>query len=100
MEYCTICGFFTTDDKHIHYSSDCFGMWGYYTEKKRKVEMLPVTMENLFCGKCNKIFSKDTDPKICPHCGVQPLFQITDNHLKNNNGFVLLSGLAGEKVFG
>ncbi len=104
MMYCPICGYFSVTNEQTHPQLNCHDPWHHYTEEERqKIKMLPVTTENFFCGRCNKIFSKNVGQewKICPHCARQPLAQITESHLKagESGGFVILSGLTAEKVW-
>ncbi len=115
--YCPICGYFSFNPKKQNHPllgeqpNDCHDPWNHYTEEQRKeIKMLPVTTENLFCGKCDKIFSVGYVEKVfcssvagikeitCPHCFGYPLAPITESHLKagENGGVVFLSGLAQE----
>ncbi len=104
MMYCPICGYFaSTANEQTHPKlgwcpPNCHNPLRFYTEEERqKIKMLPVTTENLFCGRCNKIFPKDIGWKLCPVCFRQPLYPITESHLKGN--VMLLSGLAAPKIW-
>lgn len=100
MTYCTICGYFSVTNEQTcpQPNCHCHSPWRFYTEEERQqLKMLPVTTENLFCGRCNKIFPKDIGWKLCPICFRQPLYPITESHLQGN--VLLLSGLAAKKIW-
>ena len=100
MTYCQICGCFsvTNEKKCPQPKSDCHSPWRFYTEEERqRLKMLSVTTENLFCGRCNKIFPKDIGWKLCPICFRQPLYPVKEFHPKGN--VILLSGLGAARIW-